>query len=288
MECVPNFSEGRDSGTVDEIVLSIANVGGAAFLDRTSDFDHHRTVITFAGSPGTVEEAAFQAVAAAVRCIDLREHAGVHPRIGVADVVPFVPVRGISLAECAGMAERLALKIWTRLQVPVYLYEAAARRPECRRLENIRKFASSLPPDVGEGRHATAGAVVVGARPFLIAWNIQLATADITIARRIAREIRESSGGLQCVKAMGLELVSRGITQVAINLTDFERTPLHMVFEMVKRRAEASGVHLIGSELIGLIPERALAPSADHDLQWQNLTEESVLENRLRAVGQLE
>ena len=245
MECVPNFSEGRDLGTVEKIVLSIANVKGAAVLDLTSDFDHHRTVITFAGSPGAVEGAAFQAVAAAVRNIDLRAHAGVHPRLGVADVVPFVPVRGITLTECVGMAERLALEIWMRLKVPVYLYGAAARRPECRRLENIRKFASSLPPDVGDGRHATAGAVVVGARPFLIAWNIQLATADITIARRIAREIRESSGGLPCVKAMGLELLSRGSTQVSINLTDFERTPLHIVFDMVKRRAEASGMILM-------------------------------------------
>ncbi len=288
VECVPNFSEGRDSKTIDAIVEAISKVPGAAVLDRSSDFDHHRSVITFAGSPAAVEHAAFQAVEAAVRRIDLRAHSGVHPRVGVADVVPFVPVRGITLSECAAMAGRLAIEIWKGLRVPVYLYGEAARRPECARLEKIRQQVGSLVPDVGAGRHDTAGAVVVGARPFLIAWNIQLATTEVAIASRVARAIRESSGGLPCVKALGFQLLSRGVSQVSINLTDFERTPLHVVFNEVKKHALALGVDVAGSELIGLIPKRALDLSAGHDLRWENLTEHSVLENRLRAAGQLE
>jgi glutamate formiminotransferase len=281
IECVPNFSEGRNTAIVDAIA---AAVPPELLLDRTSDLDHNRSVITFAGSPSAVVSAALEAVRAAVDRIDISVHTGVHPRIGAADVVPLVPVQDLVLADCAEMARELGECIWDELGVPVFFYEAAARRPECARLENVRKLArEAYAPDLGQGRHPTAGACVVGARKFLIAWNINLETRDLTIARDIASKIRASSGGIPAVKALGFPLESRGQTQVSINLVDFEQTPLHTVFNTVARLARARHVAVAGSELIGLIPAAALAASEGHDLHWENLTPDSVLEHRLQT-----
>ncbi|HEX4278951.1 MAG TPA: glutamate formimidoyltransferase [Bryobacteraceae bacterium] len=284
VECVPNFSEGRDPVIVSAIARAVAVVPGVVLLDTTSDQDHNRSVLTFAGDPGAVVEAAFEAVREAAAKIDMSRHAGVHPRIGAADVVPLVPVRDTTLEDCAALARALGKRIQGDLGVPVYLYEAAALREECRRLENVRRLApAGLAPDYGTGRHPTAGASVVGARKFLVAWNINLRTRDLAFARQIAREIRESSGGLPAVKSIGLPLESRGEVQVSINLVDFERTPLYVVFDAVKERCEAKGVEIAGSELIGMIPAAALASSEAHDLRWENFRTELVLENRLRG-----
>jgi glutamate formiminotransferase len=288
VECVPNFSEGRDPVIIAAIASAVEAFAGVLLLDKTADPDHNRSVLTFAGSPGPVADAAVSAVRVAAEKIDITRHAGVHPRIGVADVVPFVPVSGMMLDECAELARAAGKRIWHEIGVPVYLYEAAARRPECTRLENVRRMApAGLEPDIGAGRHPTAGASVVGARKFLVAWNINLRTTDLSVARRIARSIRESSGGLPAVKSIGLPLESRGQVQVSINLVDFERTALYVVFEAVERLCDAAGVEIAGSELIGMIPEAALAASAGHDLKWENLRPELVLENRLRSAGVL-
>jgi len=286
VECVPNFSEGRDPVIVASIARAVSAAPGALLLDTTSDQDHNRSVITFAGEPGAVADAAVAAVRVAVEKIDLSRHAGVHPRLGAADVIPFVPMEGVTLDECAGIARDVGARIWSELRVPVYLYAAAARRPECKRLENVRKLApAGLAPDIGKGRHPTAGVAVVGARKFLIAWNINLRTTDVAAAREIARSIRESSGGFPALKAIGLPLASRGQTQVSINLVDFERTPLYAVFAAVKRLCDEKGIEIAGSELIGMIPEAALSGSRGHDLQWENMRPELILENRLREAG---
>jgi glutamate formiminotransferase len=284
IESVPNFSEGRDPVIVAGIGQAVSGVKGASLLDTTSDADHNRSVLTFAGTPQAVAEAAFAAVRAAVASIDISRHAGVHPRIGAADVVPLVPVNGVTLDDCAELARKLGARIWSELGVPVFLYESAALRAECRRLENVRKLApTGFAPDYGTGRHPTAGASVVGARKFLIAWNINLRSTDVSLARGIAKKIRESSGGLPAVKSIGLPLESRGEVQVSINLVDFERTPLYVVFDAVKALCSQQGVEIAGSELIGMIPEAALRSSEGHDLRWQNFKEELVLEMRLRG-----
>jgi len=286
VECVPNFSEGRDPLIVDGIARAVAETPYIRLLDQTSDFDHNRSVLTFAGTPEGVATAAFEAVRVAAATIDVTRHRGVHPRLGAADVVPFVPVAGVSLRDCANIACTVALRIWEDLAVPVYLYEAAALRPECARLENVRRLApEGLPPDFGTGRHPTAGACVVGARKFLVAWNINLRSADLSAARGIARAIRESSGGLRAVKALGLRLESRGEVQVSINLVDFETTPLHAVFDAVSCECRQRGIAIEGSELIGMIPAAALEASRGHDLQWLNLRPELVLENALRRTN---
>lgn len=282
VECVPNFSEGRDLRIVDSIAGAVARAQGAVLLDSSSDPDHNRSVLTIAGPPSSIADAAFESISAAVDLIDMTRHTGVHPRFGAADVVPFVPIEGVTLEQCAEIAARLAGRLWNQLRLPSYLYEAAARRPECLRLENIRRLApSGLPPDVGEGRHPTGGICAVGARKFLIAWNIVLLTSDLAAARSIAREIRESSGGLPAVKALGLPLPSRNRVEVSMNLVDFEITPLHVVFNAVAKSCQSRGIEIEGSELIGMIPAAALEASKGHDVQWLNLRGESILENRL-------
>jgi glutamate formiminotransferase len=286
VECVPNFSEGRDPRIVAAIAQAVASVEGAWLLDTTSDADHNRSVLTLAGNPESVVQAAFAATRAAVERIDLTKHAGVHPRVGAADVIPIAPVCEVALEDCVKLAHELGQRIWNELRIPVFLYEGAAASDDRRRLENVRRLArAGARPDIGEGRHATAGAAVVGAREFLIAWNINLSTQDVEFARKVAREIRESSGGFPCVKALGLSLESRGETQVSINLTDFRRTPLHVVFDVVAERCLAAGIEISGSELIGMIPEAALEASRGHDLRWMNLRPELVLERRLRELG---
>lgn len=290
VECVPNFSEGRDATVVARIAEAVLSVPGAAVLDRTSDWDHNRSVITFAGEPEAVAEAAFRAIQRAVELIDLSRHRGVHPRIGAADVVPLVPVAGVSLEFCAQLAARLGERVWRELHVPVYLYEAAARRPERMDLarirrggfENLREEVQHNPerrPDFGEtALHPTAGACVIGARRFLIAFNIDLSTADVEIARRIARKIRASSGGLAAVKALGLFLESRGRAQVSTTLADFATTPLCAIVEAVEAEAQRCGVGIASTELIGLIPRAALETAGNCKL---DIRPEQILENRL-------
>lgn len=298
VECVPNFSEGRNPAVIAEIADAVRGVPGVLFLDQTSDCDHNRSVLTFAGPPAAVSEAATRAVCAAASLIDLRTHSGVHPYIGAADVVPFVPIQGITLAECARLAHATGQAIWERCQVPIYFYEAAALRPERTRLEQIRKGgfltlqreAAEQPerqPDIGGPLlHPTAGATVAGARNFLIAFNINLATSELSIARSIAKAIRTSSGGLPCLKALGLPLEHRGQVQVSMNLTDFETTPLADVFTTVESLARDYGVEVHGSELIGLIPRRALACTESLNMRWEQFDPGRILENRLAAQMQ--
>jgi glutamate formiminotransferase len=275
VECVPNFSEGRDLGIIDQIAAA-ATRAGAALLDRTSDADHNRSVLTLAGPPETIAAAAFAAVKKAADLIDLRSHSGVHPRIGAADVVPLVPLEDISLPECAALAWRVGERIWTELGIPVYFYEAAARRTECADLAAIRRAAGRLPPDLGGKPHPTAGACVVGARKFLIAFNVDLDTTDLRIAQEIARRVRARSGGLACVKALGLFLESRGRAQVSMNLVDYEVTPLDAAFDAVRAEANRLGVAVAGTEIIGLVPRDAIGNFP--------VDPNAVLENRLRRL----
>jgi glutamate formiminotransferase len=268
---------------------AISAVPGVAILDQTSDWDHNRSVITFAGPPDAVAEAAFRGIGRAVELIDLNRHGGVHPRVGAADVVPIVPVSGVTLEFCSQLAAQLGERVWRELRVPVYLYEAAARVPERVNLANIRRGRfeklrediSRSPdrlPDFGQAAlHPTAGATVIGARNFLIAFNINLATADVEIARWIARKIRASSGGLAAVKALGLFLKSRGQAQVSTNLTDFRVTPLCAIFEAVRNEAKRCGVRVTGTELIGLVPRDAVTTPGCQ----LSIRPDQILENRL-------
>jgi glutamate formiminotransferase / formiminotetrahydrofolate cyclodeaminase len=293
VECVPNFSEGRDAAKIDAIVQSILSVPDVVLLDRESDADHNRCVLTFVGPPGAVSAAAFRGVEKAVATIDLTRHQGAHPRIGATDVVPFIPIEGVTVEECVQLAERLGNEIWEKLRVPVYLYESAARRPERVNLENIRRgqfealvkemgTVAERNPDIGEPVcHPTAGAVVLGARKFLIAYNVNLGTSDVGIAKKIARTIRFSNGGFRFVKSMGVTLASRNLAQVSINLTDFEQTPMHLVFETVRREAERWGVPVVGSEIVGLVPKKAIEMSAEYFQRFENFRPELVLENRI-------
>jgi glutamate formiminotransferase len=298
VECVPNFSEGRDAAKMDAIVQAILTAPDVVLLDRESDADHNRSVLTFVGPPAAVADAAVRAVEKAVELIDLTKHQGAHPRIGAADVVPFIPIEGVTLEECVRLAERVANEIWNRLRVPVYLYESAARRPDRVNLENIRRgqfealikemgTVAERAPDVGDAVcHPTAGATVVGARKFLIAYNVNLGTPDVAIAKKIAKTIRFSTGGFRFVKSMGVMLGARNLAQVSINLTDFEQTPMHLVFETVRREAERWGVPVVGSEIVGLIPKKSIEMSADYFLRFENFRPELVLENRVaEAIG---
>jgi glutamate formiminotransferase / formiminotetrahydrofolate cyclodeaminase len=293
IECVPNFSEGRDTAKIDALVAAMRSAEGVYVLDRESDADHNRCVITLAGEPEAVAEAALRGVGKALELIDLTKHSGAHPRMGATDVVPFIPVDGVTIEDCVALAKKVGQEIWNRYKIPVYFYEAAAARPERTNLENIRKgqfegLREELPknperaPDIGERRvHPTAGATVVGARKFLIAYNINLNTPDVEFAKRIAKNIRFSNGGLRYVKAMGVDLKARRLAQVSINMTDYEQTPLHRVFEMVRSEAMRYGVTIAGSEIVGLIPKRAIEMTADFYLQFENFSPAQVFENRL-------
>lgn len=296
VECVPNFSEGRNAGKVDAIERAIASVKGTVVLHRTSDSDHNRSVITFAGSPKAVLESAVRSAGAALELIDLRLQTGVHPRLGALDVLPFVPLQGSTLAECVDLAHEAGERIWRELGVPVYFYEAAAKTPNRQRLEDVRRGQfeglrdaavtdPSKGPDVGgPGLHPSAGAVIIGARKFLIAFNINLQTADLNIAKAIARTIRASSGGFAAVKALGIPLPSRGQVQVSMNLTDFEETSLYTVFREVEKLSREHGVAIASSELIGLTPRRALEQAAAAFLKLEEFTSQRVVENRLETL----
>ena len=293
VECVPNFSEGRDKSKVDAIVEAM-KIGGVYLLDREMDADHNRCVITLVGERESIQEAAIRGVGKAAELIDLNQHQGAHPRMGAADVVPFIPIEGVTIEDCVTMARNVGEQIWKRYQIPVYLYEAAATSPERTNLENIRRGQfegiraeiatnPARKPDFGELRvHPTAGATVVGARKFLIAYNVFLNTPDVDIAKRVAKAVRFSSGGMRFVKGAGF--LVRGLAQVSMNLTDFEQTPIHRVFELVKRDAARYGVFPVSSEIVGLIPKKALEAAAEWFLQVENFDSSLILENRLSAV----
>jgi glutamate formiminotransferase len=284
IECVPNFSEGRNPETVAAIAGAMASAPGVRILRSEMDPDHHRSVITCAGPPEAVREGALRGIAEAVRRIDLTSHSGVHPRIGVADVVPFVPLQGVSLEECAAIAREVGRQVWDTLGVPVYFYEAAALSPNRAKLETIRK--GGLAPDLGgPALHPTAGACVLGARKILIAFNIVLDSPDLSVARAIARRIRASSGGLPYVKALGLRLPSRNLAQISINLTDYQQTPLHTVFEAVDTEARLHGVQLLESEIIGLLPANAIDAKTANFLKQGNFHPGLVIENALKNAS---
>jgi glutamate formiminotransferase/formiminotetrahydrofolate cyclodeaminase len=296
IECVPNFSEGRDPAKVDAIVGVMSAVPGVYVLDREMDADHNRCVVTLAGDPDAVAEAALRGTGKAMELIDLNHHTGAHPRAGATDVVPFIPIEGVTVEDCVALARRVGQEIWSRYRIPIFFYEAAATRPERVNLENIRrgqfeglreemKKNHDRQPDIGEPKvHPTAGITVVGARKFLIAYNVNLNTPDIGIANKIAKAIRFSSGGLRYVKSMGVELKARHLAQVSINLTDFEQTPMHRVYEMVKREAARYGVMPVGSEIVGLVPKKAIEMAADFFLQLENFSPSQVFENKLEAA----
>jgi glutamate formiminotransferase/formiminotetrahydrofolate cyclodeaminase len=296
IECVPNFSEGRDAAKVDAIVSAMSSVSGVYVLDREMDADHNRSVVTLAGEPDAVAEAVLRGVGKATELIDLTKHTGAHPRVGATDVIPFIPIEGVAIEDCVALAHRTGHEIWARYRIPVFFYEAAAKRPDRVNLENVRrgqfeglreemKHNHDRQPDVGEPKlHPTAGVTVVGARKFLIAYNVNLNTSDVGIANKIAKAIRFSSGGLRYVKSMGVELKARNLAQVSINLTDFEQTPMHRVYEMVRREAERHGAVPVGSEIVGLIPKKAIEMAADFFLQLENFSPAQVFENKLAAA----
>ncbi|HSA64735.1 MAG TPA: glutamate formimidoyltransferase [Nitrospira sp.] len=293
VECVPNFSEGRNLATIQALIDALASVPGVRLLDQTSDYDHHRSVMTVVGDIEDVVEAMFRAIRIATDLIDLRVHAGVHPRVGATDVVPFVPIKGISMRECVQAAKRLGHRVGTELDIPVFLYERAASHRDHAPLESVRRGGleglafrmASDPdwtPDFGPTRpHETAGAMVIGARPPLIAFNVNLASTDLGLARSIARSIRQSNGGLRHLKAIGVELASRRLVQVAMNLTDYEVTPLHVAFKAVEAQANRHGVDIAGAEIVGLLPQAAITEPVRHALRLDRFDPAQILEARI-------
>jgi glutamate formiminotransferase len=292
IECIPNISEGRNADVLERCAAAIRKTG-VHLLDVKPDASHNRTVYTFAGDADTVKAAVLALYETALPAIDLRQHSGEHPRIGAVDVVPFVPIAGVTMAQCVELARETASAIAARFDVPIFLYEEAATTPARRNLEDIRRgefegLAAKLAqpewqPDFGPSApHPSAGASVVGARMALIAYNINLATNRLDVAKKIAAAIRQSSGGLRYVKAMGIDLADRGIVQVSMNLTNFEKTPMFRVFELVKREAARYGVQVLESEIIGLVPAAALVASAAWYLQLERFGDDQVLETKLR------
>ncbi|MDD2912353.1 MAG: glutamate formimidoyltransferase [Candidatus Bipolaricaulis anaerobius] len=295
VESVPNVSEGRDRAAIEAMAAALQSGPTVRLLDVQSDPDHHRTVFTLVGDPDGVADAILRLFAAALPRIDLRLHRGEHPRIGAVDVVPFVPVRGVTMADCVSLARRVGREVWERFRVPVYLYEEAASRPERRDLAEIRRgefegFADKIlqeewAPDFGERvLHATAGATAIGAREFLIAFNVNLGTADLKVAKAIARAVRGSSGGLRYVKALGVALADRGIVQVSMNLTNYKKTPLARALDLVRSEAARHGVAVVGTEIVGLVPEEALFSAADHYLRLERFSPDQVLERRISSA----
>ena len=297
VESIPNFSEGRDPGVIEQLENALTATQGVALLDRHRDVDHHRCVLTVAGSVESMEEAGVSVVAKASELINLAHHAGRHPRLGACDVLPFVPLSGSTMEQCVRLAHRVGARIGRELRIPVFLYEEACERPFRKRLEQIRKGGPEAlmkrmatdpawAPDFGPAEpHPTAGVIAVGARHPLIAFNVVLQSHDVSLARDIARRIRASNGGLPAVKAIGLELKSRGCVQVSMNLTDYRQTPVHVAFEAVKQASVLKGVAVAKSELVGLIPQEALAQIEGHDLQIDSLTAAQTVEHRLGQCG---
>ncbi len=299
VECVPNFSEGRRPQIIQAIVAALEESGGAnvQVLDVSSDADHNRTVVTMVGTPAGVEAAMFAGIAKAAELIDLNHHTGEHPRLGATDVVPFIPIRDVSMADCVAIAKRLGQRVGAELNLPVYLYERAATRPERENLADVRKGEyealkteiathSHRAPDFGPKQVGPAGATIIGARQFLIAYNIYLNTDDVAYAEKVAKAVRHLSGGLRFVKAKGF--LVEGQAQVSMNLTDFTKTPIARVQEMVRREAARYGLVITRSELVGMIPQAALADAAQWYLQLDNLTPDQIIENRLSDAGEKE
>ncbi len=296
VECVPNFSEGRNPEVVAAIVAAAQSVPGVLVLDQEMDQDHHRAVITLAGDPDGVAEAALRCAKVASERIDLRVHQGAHPRVGATDVIPFIPISGVTMADCIALAKRVGERIGRELGIPVFLYEGAASGEHRTNLEAIRKGQleglgariaadPAWAPDFGPRHlHPSAGATIVGARPALIAYNVNLGTGDLEIAKAIAKTVRQSSGGLPCVKGLGVPLTSRGIVQVSMNLTNFEVTPVHVAFEAVSQEAAQRGVPVVGSEIVGLIPRAAMLQAAEGLLKVERFDPTQVLETRLEKA----
>jgi glutamate formiminotransferase/formiminotetrahydrofolate cyclodeaminase len=290
VECIPNFSEGRRPEVVDQIKTAITSVSGVKLLDGHSDPDHNRTVLTILGAPQEVKEAVFRAIRKAAELIDMDQHQGEHPRLGATDVVPFVPIREVSMADCVALAQELGKQVGEELGIPVYLYEAAAARPERVNLEDVRRGQYELlkeeignkperEPDFGPTKLGKAGATIIGAREPLIAYNIYLNSTDVSIAKKIAKTVRFSTGGLRYVKAMGVMV--EGQAQVSMNLTNFRKTPIALVYETVAREAQRYGTSLHHSELVGLIPQEALVDTAVWYTQMDQFEPTQILENRL-------
>jgi len=286
IECVPNFSEGRDEAVVRSIVDAISSAPGVVLLGWEMDGDHNRSVVTLAGPAAAVTEGAVRGVARAAELIDIGKHEGVHPRVGAADVIPFVPLEGSTLEDCVHAAHDAGCSIWERLKIPVYFYESAARLDSRQRLERVRRPGfDGHPPDLGGiGPHPSAGAAVVGARGFLIAYNIHLTTADASIARKIARKIRESSGGFPFVKSIGLYLASRHCAQVSINFTNVAETPFDAVWDAVKQEAARAGTAIASSQLIGFVPRQAVLKSPRFFERAENFEPGRVLETRIEQL----
>ena len=292
IECVPNISEGRRPEVVEEAVAALERTPGIRVLDVQSDKDHNRSVLTLVGDEAALRVAIPELFALAVSRIDLRSHEGEHPRLGAVDVVPFIPIEGVTTADCVALARDVGQAVAERFSVPIFLYEDAASAPHRRNLEDIRRgefegLAQKMKdpqwaPDFGPPTpHPSAGASVVGARMPLIAYNVNLGTGDVEVAKRIAKAIRHSSGGFRYVKAMGVMLQERGIAQVSINMTDFKKTPLHRVFETVRSEAARHGVSIVGSEIVGLVPMEALLDAADHFLRLEGFRPSQVLERKI-------
>jgi glutamate formiminotransferase / 5-formyltetrahydrofolate cyclo-ligase len=295
IECVPNISEGQRGDVVARIAEAVRGVTGVRVLDVQSDPAHHRSVLTLAGDRTRLVPGVMRLYEEAIAAIDLRSHRGEHPRLGAVDVCPFIPIEGASMEDCVALAREMGAKVAERFKLPVYLYEEAASQPARRNLEDIRRGEfeglpakmqqSEWKPDFGPATpHPSAGATVIGARMPLIAYNINLATDRLDVARKVASAIRMSSGGFRFVKAMGIALEDRGIVQVSMNLTNFEKTPIFRVFEVVKREAARYGVNVLESEIVGLVPSAALSQTAAHYLQLERFAPDQVLETRLRAT----
>jgi glutamate formiminotransferase len=294
IECVPNISEGRRTDVINTITASLKATPGLRVLDVQSDASHNRSVFTLAGDAEAMKVGIPRLFEGALAAIDLRAHQGEHPRLGAVDVVPFIPIEGVTMAECVALAKTIAEDVSSRFRLPVYLYEDAASTPARKNLEDIRRgefeglaakmAAPEWAPDFGPGTpHETGGASVIGARMPLIAYNINLATDRLDVAKKIATAIRMSSGGLRYVKAMGIPLEDRGIVQVSMNLTNYEKTPIFRVFDLVKREAARYGVNVLESEIVGLVPSAALMQTAEYFLQLEGFSAGQVLENKLSS-----
>ncbi|WP_459129050.1 glutamate formimidoyltransferase [Guggenheimella bovis] len=291
MECVPNFSEGRNKEVIEKIIDTVRGKDGVKLLDYSSDADHNRTVVTLVGTPEGIKPAIKEFCRVAKDLIDLRKHEGQHPRMGAVDVIPFIPISGITKDEAVAFSKEVAKELYEELEIPSFLYEDSASTEKRRNLATLRKGQfegmrekvkdPEFHPDFGETIHDSFGIVAIGARPFLIAFNINLATSDLAIADRIAKDVRFVGGGLRYVKAMGVKLEERNITQVSMNCTDFTKTPLHRVFEMVKREAARYGVNVLGSEIIGLLPLQAVSDTFSWYLQTEIYSADQILEKKI-------
>lgn len=291
VECVPNFSEGRDLKKVEKILDCFRGKKGVKLLDYSSDEDHNRTVVTLVGQPEPVKNAVVQAMGVAKTLIDLNKHEGQHPRMGATDVVPFIPIDNIEMDECVELAKETAKLVYEKHDIPSFLYEEAATASHKKNLSKIRKGQFEgmeekmedphWKPDFGDSLHPTAGVTAIGARPFLVAFNVILNTDNLDIAKKIGRRVRHSSGGLRYCKAMGVAMEERNLTQVSMNMTNFNKTPLYQVFELIKAEAKRYGVTVGGSEVIGMVPMKALIDTAEYALGIEDFSMDQVLEKRM-------